>query len=169
MNLIFPRFALGLLAATVAFAETATAAGPARLSKLQMDTISAGTVGVASHALAGAFGNSTYTSTHTVTHTASAPVDNGSEVGVGIGTATACCGPYTAADVWTDSYADGLNQSRHRVNIDFTMDFSSKAFGVETVASDNRTGSLYDRPYYERPRDDPPQYDPPPPPQFGGS
>ncbi|MCO6440142.1 MAG: hypothetical protein J5I81_03450 [Nitrococcus mobilis] len=150
MNPVSLHFIFGFAGAAVALVTATNAAAAETLTKQQMDRVSAGTVAVTSQAVAGAVGSSGYASTHTFTHSVSAPND-AFELGLGHASANACCSPNTGAAVWTDSYADGLNQSQHSVNFDLATKLSatnafdtssSLAFGTEVVVSNNRTGSI---------------------------
>lgn len=136
MNSAFRYIVVDFAVAAVALATGVAARGAETLTTVQMDTVSAGTVTVTSHSVAGAYGSSGYTSTRSITRTSSAP-QNGYELGIGRASANACCGPNTAAAVETDSYADGGNQSRYQVNYHHSTDYSSRAFGIEIILTDD--------------------------------
>lgn len=135
------RFTLGVLMAVIMAAGLATAADPEpkRLTSLQMDTVNAGLVAVTATATAVALGNPAHASTETNTSTKS--LANGVvEMGRAQGKAYACCGPYTDADVTTDSYADGVIVAGHRTNKEISNPNFSKAFGKEFIVSVNPPG-----------------------------
>jgi hypothetical protein len=77
-----------------------------KLTELQMDSITAGTVAVSVSSSATAAGDSTYAYITTNTYTSS-KAEGFVEIGKGSGEAYACCSPSTDADVSTGAYADG--------------------------------------------------------------
>lgn len=144
MTTLLPRaicFTLGVLTAAAMLTGLATAAEPEpkKLTSLQMDIVTAGLVAMTVTATAVAVGNPIHVSTEASTSTKSLP--NGVvEMGRARGKAYACCGPYTDADVWTDSYADGVIVAGHRTNKEMSNPKFSKAFGKEFIVSVNPPG-----------------------------
>jgi len=137
---------LSLLALnTVAFAALAEpaalwAAEPERLTKSQMDAVTAGAVvvGMSATAIAGSPTYTTYTSTKTSTTVISTP-SNIVDIGLGSGRAVACCGPDTYTAVQSTYYAEGDRVIVNSVNVNPTTPIYSRSFGHTAIIVINTT------------------------------
>lgn len=110
------------------------AAEPVRLTETQMDAVTAGTVAVGMGAWATADGYNTYTSTYTNTFTTviSTPT-NTVDIGLGFGTAVACCGTGTDTNVQATYYAEGDRVTAHSLVGDTRTPLFSFSYGITTV------------------------------------
>lgn len=130
---LFSPLALGTVVFFV-LAEPAAlgAAEPVKLTETQMDAVAAGTVAVVMNALTTADGanTSTYTSTSTtVFSTPGSIVD----IGLGFGTAVACCGSGTDTSVQTVYDAEGDKVISNSTVNDISNPLFSLSNGVTTV------------------------------------
>lgn len=98
----------------------ATHAEPLRLSDSQLDSATAGTLLLTVDAQALAIGPSGFTLTDSRSRAVRRSVF---DVGYGAGSALACCGPLTAAEVSTNVSADGATVlvKRRRIEMDTTQ------------------------------------------------
>ncbi|EAR21771.1 hypothetical protein [Nitrococcus mobilis] len=139
MKRTYPHLALNFLVATTALVIAATGSGSERLTNRQLDTVSAGDIGVTATAVAVASGIPTYTLTQTIASVTRSPYGT-VEMGHAWGTAYACCGPYTDTEVSTDAYADGAFVLGTSVNTKTSNQYSSTSVGSEFIYSYNPSG-----------------------------
>ena len=112
------------------------AAEPVRLTRTQMDAVTAGAVAIGMGALAVADSTDAYTSTSTSTTVFSTPKGN-VEIGQGFGKAYACCGPSADTDVQTAYSAEGDKVIAHsNVHDHDTPRFSFSTGHITVIAVD---------------------------------
>ncbi|SFN44305.1 hypothetical protein SAMN05216386_0989 [Nitrosospira briensis] len=108
------------------------AAEPMRLTGMQMDTVTAGTVAVGMGAFATAEGSNTHTHTSTSTNVIGTPKDI-VDIGLGFADAYACCGSGSDTSVETAYYAEGDIVIANSIIKDNDRLWFSSSHGVTTI------------------------------------